>query len=656
MSGIPKKGANGCEVREVNNSIYDKEKCEEQKPMTTEQVLVKIKEEHGKSALRDEQSLLGLFVDYSHNQLRPQANALRTFLDCKGNGRILNLRNAPIQKQQTEYHRLIQEMVRDYNMQEATAADVCAAFWRTAIGTEPPISAVDPVPEQLQQPQVPPAPKPVPADPVLTAEEMFQCGQEYENKRDYAQAAKWYRKAAELGHARAQLNLGFAYENGLGVAKYPVEAVSWFRKAAQQGYAPAQDRMAHCYDKGFGVEKDLVKAIEWCKKACSQDFPGSTRHLQQLEAKLRAEQPELPANHPKPEFDILNNVLMKYNGSTANVTVPGGITRIGAQAFADNKSIRSVTLPDTLIGISKAAFAYCSNLQRVVVPGNVIALNMECFTGCQNLQQLILQSGVQKIIFGEELKSLHALKIEIPDTVRSVTWSPIPDCDRAERMRYSKKIIATEKWISSSHQFFSENPDFQWERGGKWPEPGSLFREPEPTPDSPAPLPKVKEQSPFRRHLDEMEKKERRAFLFGLAGVIMLSLFLILIMIELAMDARTSDVSDRLIGIAIFACYLGITLWRMKRLWQTGFSFHPARGFLSAISKAYSTFAEAIHWFIIITGAASFVFIPMTGPMDDTGDTILGLPAFYIIMVVFFLGLAACSAFHASWHKHKNKD
>ena len=105
-----------------------------------EQVLGKIKDEHGKSALRDGQSLLGLFVDYSHNQLRPQANALRTFLDCKGNQRILNLCSEPSQKQQTEYHRLIQEMVRDYNMQEATAADVCAAFWRVAIGTEPPIS------------------------------------------------------------------------------------------------------------------------------------------------------------------------------------------------------------------------------------------------------------------------------------------------------------------------------------------------------------------------------------------------------------------------------------------------------------------------------------------------------------------------------------
>ena len=118
--------------------------------MTTEQVLAKIKDEHGNSALRDGPSLLGLFVDYSHNQLRSQANALRTFLDCKGNQRILNLCSEPSQKQQTEYHRLIQEMIRDYNMQEATAADVCAAFWRVAIGTEPPV--LQSSPETVKEP------------------------------------------------------------------------------------------------------------------------------------------------------------------------------------------------------------------------------------------------------------------------------------------------------------------------------------------------------------------------------------------------------------------------------------------------------------------------------------------------------------------------
>jgi hypothetical protein len=50
--------------------------------------------------------------------------------------------------------------------------------------------------------------------------------------RDYATAARWYRKAADQGLARAQLLLGNLYEKGLGVQRDPVQALDWYRKAA----------------------------------------------------------------------------------------------------------------------------------------------------------------------------------------------------------------------------------------------------------------------------------------------------------------------------------------------------------------------------------------------------------------------------------------
>lgn len=151
--------------------------------MTTEQILEKIKKERGESALRDGQSLLGLFRDYSHNQLLPQANALRTFLECNGNQRILNLCSEPSQKQQTEYHRLIQEMVGNYGMQKKVALEISGAFWRVAIGTEYPVpsaqqekrlekseedskSADDRIPEiEKKQEKKDPEPLPVPDPP-----------------------------------------------------------------------------------------------------------------------------------------------------------------------------------------------------------------------------------------------------------------------------------------------------------------------------------------------------------------------------------------------------------------------------------------------------------------------------------------------------------
>lgn len=58
--------------------------------------------------------------------------------------------------------------------------------------------------------------------------------------RNYAEAVKWFRKAAERGLVEAQYNLGLVYHHqGAGVTQNDVEAVKWFRKAAEQGYPRA---------------------------------------------------------------------------------------------------------------------------------------------------------------------------------------------------------------------------------------------------------------------------------------------------------------------------------------------------------------------------------------------------------------------------------
>jgi TPR repeat protein len=59
--------------------------------------------------------------------------------------------------------------------------------------------------------------------------------------KDLAEAARWYRKAADAGDARGMNNLGGMYEYGAGVSKNVAEAVRWYRKAADLGdeYAKA---------------------------------------------------------------------------------------------------------------------------------------------------------------------------------------------------------------------------------------------------------------------------------------------------------------------------------------------------------------------------------------------------------------------------------
>ncbi|TBL79092.1 tetratricopeptide repeat protein [Paenibacillus thalictri] len=90
------------------------------------------------------------------------------------------------------------------------------------------------------------------------------------DNNNYAEAVKWYRKAAENGYADAQNRLGVRYTNGQGVEKDDYEAFRWYVKAAEQGHMKAQGNVGYCYHSGDGVSADDDKAKEWLRKSAEQ--------------------------------------------------------------------------------------------------------------------------------------------------------------------------------------------------------------------------------------------------------------------------------------------------------------------------------------------------------------------------------------------------
>ena len=80
-------------------------------------------------------------------------------------------------------------------------------------------------------------------------------------EKDYKQAVRGYRLAADAGHTHAQNNLGYIYQNGLGVEKDYKEAVRLYRLAADKGSAEAQNNLGIMYQNGLSVEKDYDEAI-----------------------------------------------------------------------------------------------------------------------------------------------------------------------------------------------------------------------------------------------------------------------------------------------------------------------------------------------------------------------------------------------------------
>ena len=74
-----------------------------------------------------------------------------------------------------------------------------------------------------------------------------QRGWQAQQKKDYATALEWYDKAAALGDARAENNLGWLYEHGQGVKQDYAQALAWYGKAAARGDVGAEINLAWLY-------------------------------------------------------------------------------------------------------------------------------------------------------------------------------------------------------------------------------------------------------------------------------------------------------------------------------------------------------------------------------------------------------------------------
>ena len=100
--------------------------------------------------------------------------------------------------------------------------------------------------------------------------------------KNQAEAAKWFRKAADQNHAGAQATLGYMYERGYGLKADAAEAVKWYRKAADQNYDDGLLNLGRAYENGIGVAQDLTQARTYYMKAAATGSAAAKEALAHL--------------------------------------------------------------------------------------------------------------------------------------------------------------------------------------------------------------------------------------------------------------------------------------------------------------------------------------------------------------------------------------
>lgn len=97
------------------------------------------------------------------------------------------------------------------------------------------------------------------------------------------------------------------------------------------------------------------------------------------------------------EFVVVGDgVLLKYQGSALEVTVPAGI-RHTAYAFSMNDQLISVSFTDELLTLGNSTFSYCTGLRRVELGNSLRMIGEGAFDGCESLTGVRLPDSLEVI-------------------------------------------------------------------------------------------------------------------------------------------------------------------------------------------------------------------------------------------------------------------
>ena len=102
------------------------------------------------------------------------------------------------------------------------------------------------------------------------AEDLLDEGQRLYQAGNQAGAARPFLAAAQAGNSKAQLQIGWHYETGVGVGQSHVEAARWYRRSAELGDTDGESALARAYQFGIGVAQSRALAIQWDQRAGAQ--------------------------------------------------------------------------------------------------------------------------------------------------------------------------------------------------------------------------------------------------------------------------------------------------------------------------------------------------------------------------------------------------
>jgi hypothetical protein len=107
------------------------------------------------------------------------------------------------------------------------------------------------------------------------------------------------------------------------------------------------------------------------------------------------------------DFHIVGDLLLAYRGSGGEVTIPEGVRRIEAEAFAGCTGLTGVTIPTSVTEIGDRAFSGCAGLRSIRAFCSPLEMGQSVIEGCSALENAVFPAMERE---AEPMKSENLLR------------------------------------------------------------------------------------------------------------------------------------------------------------------------------------------------------------------------------------------------------
>ncbi len=139
------------------------------------------------------------------------------------------------------------------------------------------------------------------------------------------------------------------------------------------------------------------------------------------------------ANLPSGDDTLLKGLIDR---SSTHVTIPDGVTTIGANVFNNYYALESVTIPDSVTYISYSAFINCG-IKSITIPDSVTTIGYSAFSSCTGLTSITIPDGVTEISYSMFYNCTSLTSVTIGNGVTRIAGSAFLNCTKLAIVDFS---------------------------------------------------------------------------------------------------------------------------------------------------------------------------------------------------------------------------